>query len=128
MGGGRRVSAVGIAQFAAERPLDKQVVVDYYTTAFAANPEKAIAVHFGPGYVQYNPDAQDGPEAFIGLVKWLRGEYPRLRLDIKRVVAEGDMVPTHSDLDVEPGNPDNPGRALADSSAWRMARSSSTGR
>ena len=36
---------------------NKQVVVDYYTTAFAGNPEKAIADHFGPRYVQHNPDA-----------------------------------------------------------------------
>ena len=93
---------------------NKQVVVDYYRTAFGGNPEKAIADHFGPRYVQHNPDAQDGPEAFIGFVRWLRGEYPNLQLHIKRIIAEGDLVTTHSHLDLEPGNPDNPGRALAD--------------
>ncbi|WP_194892992.1 nuclear transport factor 2 family protein [Catenulispora pinisilvae] len=92
---------------------NKQVVVDYYQTAFGGNPQKAIADHFGPQYVQHNPDAQDGPEAFIGFVTWLRGEYPNLRLNIKRVIAEGDLVATHSHLDLEPGT-DNPGRALAD--------------
>jgi len=66
---------------------NKQVVVDYYTTAFAGNPEKAVADHFGPQYIQHNPDAQDGPEAFIGFVKWLRGEYPNVQLHIKRVIA-----------------------------------------
>ncbi|MCY0928055.1 nuclear transport factor 2 family protein [Streptomyces sp. H27-H1] len=90
---------------------NKQVVVDYYETAFGGDPEKAIADHFGPRYVQHNPDAEDGPEAFTGFVRWLRGEYPRLRLDIKRVLAEGDMVVTHSHLILEPGKP---GRALAD--------------
>jgi len=90
---------------------NKKIVVDYYQTAFGGNPEKAIADHFGPRYVQHNPDAQDGPEAFIGFVKYLRGEYPDLRLDIKRVIAEGDMVVTHSHLVLEPGKP---GRALAD--------------
>jgi predicted SnoaL-like aldol condensation-catalyzing enzyme len=93
---------------------NKQVVVDYYQTAFNGNPEKAVADHFGPRYIQHNPEAQDGPEAFIGFVRWLRGQYPDLQLDIKRVIAEGDMVVTHSHLDLEPGNPDNPGRALAD--------------
>ena len=72
---------------------NKQVVVDYYQTAFNGDPEKAVADHFGPRYIQHNPDAADGPEAFIGFVHWLRGEYPNLKLDIKRVIAEGDMVP-----------------------------------
>lgn len=34
---------------------------------------------------------------------WLRGEYPDLNLDIKRVIAEGDLVVTHSHLDLEDG-------------------------
>jgi predicted SnoaL-like aldol condensation-catalyzing enzyme len=93
---------------------NKQVVVDFYQTAFGGDPAKAIADHLGPRYVQHNPDAQDGPEAFIGFVSWLRGEYPNLKLEIKRVLAEGDMVVTHSHLDLEPGNARNPGRALAD--------------
>jgi predicted SnoaL-like aldol condensation-catalyzing enzyme len=47
---------------------NKQVVVDYYTTAFAGNPERAVADHFGARYIQHNPEAQDGPDAFIGFV------------------------------------------------------------
>ena len=43
---------------------NKRVVVDYYQTAFAGNPEKAIADHFGERYIKHNPDAADGPEAF----------------------------------------------------------------
>ena len=70
-----------------------------------------MADHFGDRYIQHNPQAEDGPEAFIGFVKWLRGEYPRLKLHIKRVVADGDMVATHSHLVLVPGEP---GRALAD--------------
>jgi predicted SnoaL-like aldol condensation-catalyzing enzyme len=93
---------------------NKQVVVDYYTTAFAGEPERAVADHFGSRYIQHNPQAQDGPEAFIGFVKWLRGEYPNLQLDIRRVIAEGDLVATHAHLDLDPDNPNNPGRALAD--------------
>ena len=51
----------------------KQVVVDYYQTAVDGNPEKAIADHFGPRYIQHNPGAEDGPEAFTAWVHWLRG-------------------------------------------------------
>jgi predicted SnoaL-like aldol condensation-catalyzing enzyme len=90
---------------------NKQVAVDYYRTAFGGNPEKAVADHVGVRYIQHNPAAADGPEAFIGFVTWLRGEYPALTLDIKRVIGEGDMVVMHSHLILKPGEP---GRALAD--------------
>jgi predicted SnoaL-like aldol condensation-catalyzing enzyme len=99
---------------AADLERNKQVVVDFYTTAFGGDPAKAIADHLGPRYIQHNPDAPNGPEAFTGYVAWLRSQYPDLKLIIKRVIAEGDMVVTHSHLDLEPGKPGNPGRALAD--------------
>jgi predicted SnoaL-like aldol condensation-catalyzing enzyme len=47
---------------------NKRVVVDFYTTAFGGNPAKAIADHFGSRYIQHNPGAPDGPEAFTGYV------------------------------------------------------------
>ena len=90
---------------------NKAVVVDYYQTAFGGDPEKAVADHFGDHYIQHNPQAENGPEAFIGFVRWLRSEHPDLRLDIKRVLADGDIVVTHSHLIL---TPDDPGRALAD--------------
>ncbi|MFF1634631.1 ester cyclase [Leifsonia sp. NPDC058248] len=90
---------------------NKRIVTDYYRTAFSGNPEKAVADHFGDRYIQHNPQAPDGPEAFIGFVHWLRGEYPELQLDIKRVIAEDDLVVTHSHLILVPGEP---GQALAD--------------
>ena len=88
---------------------NKQVVVDYYTTAFAGDPERAVADYFGPRYIQHNPDAQDGPKAFIGFVKWLRGEYPNLQLHIKRVIAEGDLVATHAHSTSSPPTQTTPG-------------------
>ena len=90
---------------------NKKTVVSYYRMAFAGHPEKAVADYFGDRYVQHNPEAEDGPEAFIGFVHSLRREYPELRLDIRRVIAEGNLVATHSHLILKP---DEPGRALAD--------------
>jgi predicted SnoaL-like aldol condensation-catalyzing enzyme len=103
---------------------NKSVVVDYYQTAFNGNPEKAVADHFGDRYIQHNPQAPDGPEAFIGFVHWLRGQYPQVHLDIKRVIAEGDMVVTHSHLILTPATGAKRWRT---SSAWKMAKWSSTG-
>jgi hypothetical protein len=45
---------------------NKRVVMEYYQTAFGGDPEKAVVDHLGDRYIQHNPDAADGPEAFIG--------------------------------------------------------------
>jgi predicted SnoaL-like aldol condensation-catalyzing enzyme len=90
---------------------NKRVVVEYYETAFGGEPEKAVELYVGNRYVQHNPMAADGTEAFVGFVKWIRGENPGMKLEIKRVVAEGDIVVTHSQLVLKPGEP---GQALAD--------------
>ena len=71
-------------------------VRNYYELAFnEGKPEEAVAKYLGGRYIQHNPQAADGAEAFIGFVNWYRGEYPELHIDIKRTVAEGDLVVTH---------------------------------
>src|SRR5438132_13984582 len=35
----------------------KAVVLDYYRTAFAGEPERAVREHFGPVYIQHTPQA-----------------------------------------------------------------------
>jgi predicted SnoaL-like aldol condensation-catalyzing enzyme len=49
-------------------------------------------------------------------VHWLRGQFPDLRLDIKRVIAEGDSVVTHSNPHLKPGD-----RGMAVADFWRVA-------
>jgi predicted SnoaL-like aldol condensation-catalyzing enzyme len=90
----------------------KTAVVNFLRTAFMdGKPEEAVADHVGDRYIQHNPEAPDGPEGFIGFVHRLRERYPQRRLDIKRVIAEGDMVVLHSHMSLTPGRP---GHAVAD--------------
>lgn len=75
---------------------NKRVVRSFYETAFNdGDPVGAVERHIGDRYVQHNPQAADGPDAFIGFVNWYRGEYPELHVEIKRLIAEGDLVVTH---------------------------------
>jgi predicted SnoaL-like aldol condensation-catalyzing enzyme len=67
------------------------------------------------GYTQHNPEAQDGPEAFVGYVHWLRGQLPELHLDIVRAIAEDDLVVTHSNLHLAAGD-----RGMAVADFWRV--------
>jgi predicted SnoaL-like aldol condensation-catalyzing enzyme len=81
----------------------KRTVRSFYERAFNdGDPEGAVEAHLGDRYIQHNPQAADGAEAFIGFVKWYRGEFPELRVEIKRVIAEGDLVVTHSLITTSP--------------------------
>jgi len=90
---------------------NKKTIVSYYETAFGGEPEKAVAQYMGASYRQHNPEADDGPEAFIQFVHALRKANPDLKLLIKKVIAEGDTVVTHAHLVLKP---DDRGVALAD--------------
>ena len=91
---------------------NKRVVRGFYEDAFnGGDPEGAVNRYLGNRYIQHNPQAADGPEAFIGFVKLIRGEFPELRLDIKRMIAEGDLVVTHSHLR---NSPEDRGTAVVD--------------
>jgi predicted SnoaL-like aldol condensation-catalyzing enzyme len=90
---------------------NKATVRAYYETAFAGQPELAVERYMGDRYIQHNPQADNGPAAFIRFVHELRSQNPELRLDIKRIFAEDDFVITHSHLFLKPGDS---GLALAD--------------
>jgi predicted SnoaL-like aldol condensation-catalyzing enzyme len=91
---------------------NKANVVAYYTTAFNhKNPELAVAKYGGPVYIQHNPQAADGFDAFIAFVKSYTQQFPQLHVDIKRVIGECNMVVTHSHITT---SPDDRGNAVAD--------------
>jgi predicted SnoaL-like aldol condensation-catalyzing enzyme len=89
---------------------NKENVVAYYTTAFNdKEPEQAVDRYVGfdpPGrdldgsgeehlYIQHNPLAANGAPAFISFVQSFTTAFPDLHIDIRRVIAECDLVVTH---------------------------------
>ena len=80
---------------------NKQVVRDFCEVAFnAKNPADAAQRFIGAQYIQHNPMAPDGKEGFIEFVTGFVTHTPGLNLEIKRMVAEGDVVVAHSLLTV----------------------------
>ena len=92
---------------------NKQNVVAYYTRAFNdKEPEDAVDRYVGfdkPGqdldgsgephlYIQHNPLAASGAPAFIQFVRTFTAAFPDIRIDIRRVIAECDLVVTHGIL------------------------------
>ncbi|MBA2527117.1 MAG: nuclear transport factor 2 family protein [Pyrinomonadaceae bacterium] len=91
---------------------NKETVLAYYNLAFnEKQPAQAVAKYLGSKYIQHNPDAPDGPDAFIEFVSGFASQFPKSCLDIKRAIAEGDLVVTHSLLKT---SPEDRGTAAAD--------------
>jgi predicted SnoaL-like aldol condensation-catalyzing enzyme len=75
---------------------NKQNVVAYYTMAFNdKNPREAVRLYGGPEYIQHNPLAANGFDAFIAFVEGFTSAFPDVHIEIKRVIAECDLVVTH---------------------------------
>jgi predicted SnoaL-like aldol condensation-catalyzing enzyme len=72
---------------------NKAAVQGFMDTLFnRRDPREAVRRFVGPRYVQHNPEIGDGPEGLCAFVDRLLPEVPDLKLEIKRLVGEGDYV------------------------------------
>ena len=91
---------------------NKRAAVEYINLAFnEGKPDEAVERYQGPMYIQHNPMAADGAEPFIGFVKYLKSEHPESRYEIKRMIAEGDLVVIHAHVT---NSPEDRGVAVVD--------------
>ncbi len=75
---------------------NKQIVRDFYELAFNHHkPTEAANKYIGGTYTQHNPHVPDGAAAFYSYFEGFFKQNPQTRVDIKRVVAEGDLVVLH---------------------------------
>ena len=80
-----------------------RIVREFYDLAFnQKKPAEAASKYLGRVYRQHNPGAGDGPDAFVAFVTGSVKSYPSLRFDLKRIIAEGDLVATHSHMTLDP--------------------------
>ena len=82
---------------------NKRIAREWHELALR-KPEEMVAKHLGRNYRQHNPGSADGPEAFINTMKWIAQNFPELRMETKRIIAEGDLVVLHSHLILKPGD------------------------
>jgi predicted SnoaL-like aldol condensation-catalyzing enzyme len=91
---------------------NKQTALAFVNMAFnEKKPAEAVENYGGSHYIQHNPQAPDGFEAFIQFVEGFLNQFPQVSFDIKRTVAEGDLVALHSLLKT---SPEDRGTAVAD--------------
>ena len=95
---------------------NKQTVIAFYTRAFNdKQPADAVAEYVGSEYIQHNPDTPDGAEAFINSTTRLIAKFPQVSVEIKRVVAEGDLVVAHNLVKLAPED-----RGMAGADIFRL--------
>jgi predicted SnoaL-like aldol condensation-catalyzing enzyme len=81
----------------------KQTVTSFYETSFNEGlPALAVEKYVGQDqrgeklYIQHNPQAPDGAQGFIEYVSGFKAMFPESNVEIVRVIAECDLVVTHS--------------------------------
>lgn len=90
----------------------KRRVEDFLRTAFEqGEPEAAVRRHVGAKYVQHGAGASPGKEGFVAFAGAVARDHPDLRIDIRRILADGDLVAVHFWLT---GLGDGPGHAVVD--------------
>ena len=104
-------TTTAVAQTPAQLQANKKLVTAFYEAAINQKDFEAAVKYLGSQYKQHNPTAGDGAEGLKGFIDYLKTRFPAQRGDIKRVVAEGDLVVLH----VHSTRGDNtPGRAIVD--------------
>jgi predicted SnoaL-like aldol condensation-catalyzing enzyme len=72
---------------------NKANVIAFYELMFnACRPREAIERYAGGDYIQHNPHVATGKEGFIAYFERMARDWPGKRVEVKRAVAEGDLV------------------------------------
>jgi predicted SnoaL-like aldol condensation-catalyzing enzyme len=103
-------SGITLAAEPANVAKNKEVAVAFYEAAINKKDYDAAVKYLGSEYKQHNPTAADGKEGLRSFIDFLKARFPTQRGEIKRVIAEGDLVVLH----VHSTRGEGPGRAIVD--------------
>lgn len=110
------LTALAVSLFAAPSSLagvteNKALVSSFIDTVFNAKQLERIDNFLASDYIQHNPGVPSGREGFRAAVGGFLTSTPTYRFDVKRMIAEGDLVVVHGH---SRSSPDDRGTAAVD--------------
>ncbi|MDH6707198.1 putative SnoaL-like aldol condensation-catalyzing enzyme [Kitasatospora sp. MAA19] len=97
------LTAVDVQRSSVALERNKRIAVDVLTQLFEKGDVKVADQHVRADFIQHSPTVPDGRDALKGLARDLHARYPGLTYNVKRVLAQGDLVLVHSNPIQEPG-------------------------
>lgn len=88
---------------------NKDAAVSFLKMASSGDVQEAYSKFVGPGFKHHNPYFEGSAETLMTAMEENARENPNKTLDVKRVIAEGDLVAVHSHVRQ---NPDELGGAV----------------
>ena len=83
----------------------RQVVTRFMTALYIDKQVRtAFQTWVDPGYVQHNPLAQTGRQAAIDFLEPFFAQHPDSHYEIKRIIADGNLVAVHSHASFSAGD------------------------
>jgi predicted SnoaL-like aldol condensation-catalyzing enzyme len=80
---------------AAQQAANKRLVLTFYSHIIGRKDFEAGRKYMGANYRQHSPYATDGHAGLAAFVKFFKENFPNHRYEVKKVIAEGDMVVLH---------------------------------
>jgi predicted SnoaL-like aldol condensation-catalyzing enzyme len=74
---------------------NKRLVLAFYEQIIGRKDFEAGRRYLGDTYKQHSPYATDGHEGLAAFVQFFRENFPNHRYEVKKVIAEGDIVVLH---------------------------------
>ena len=93
---------------------NRRVVVTMYNLLMNDHKVDEALEYIDPNYKQHNVRAPDGKEFIRGAFKARFAENPKFRSDIKRTVADGNLVVVHTHERFHPDDPNDLGNIIMD--------------
>ncbi|WP_208025166.1 nuclear transport factor 2 family protein [Achromobacter insolitus] len=107
------VSCVAAVPASAAPPQsNKDLVVAFFRMMFQDRDiDEAVRLYVSPNYTQHNPYMQDGVGPLVDFFPAYFEQHPQSIVEIKRVIAEGDLVVIHN---LWRDSPEDRGQAVMD--------------